>query len=237
MAEETITSADQLDAMLLDGQISQEQYDELRQALEPPPSRPEYAAPTYEAGSQRRLHKSWATRLLGGVCGGLANYLGVSPDLVRILAIMAFCVAPPLTLIAYLVCYFSLPWDDPSAAREPQEKGHPFLFAGVLTVIWFVQLLFVAYIAPHIFALFAQIDLELPAYTRFLFSAYRVANSSFGFYCQIILISVLIGVYLVIHKPALRRAYAAIVVVLFLFYLLACVMACLLPYLSLGSSL
>ncbi|HOL52605.1 MAG TPA: PspC domain-containing protein, partial [Bacillota bacterium] len=34
---------------------------------------------------QRRLYRSVRDRMLGGVCGGLANYLNVDPTLIRLL--------------------------------------------------------------------------------------------------------------------------------------------------------
>ncbi|HAN86552.1 MAG TPA: PspC domain-containing protein, partial [Firmicutes bacterium] len=34
---------------------------------------------------QRRLYRSVRDRMLGGVCGGLANYVNVDPTLIRLL--------------------------------------------------------------------------------------------------------------------------------------------------------
>ena len=180
MTEETITSADQLDAMLLDEQITQEQYDELRQALEspPPPPQPEGGAATASEGPQPRLHKSWSPRLLGGVCGGLANHMGMSPDLVRILAIAALLVAPPVTLIVYFACYFLLPWDDREAAREPQEKGHPWRFAGILTGMCLIQFLFSQFAARQFVKIFEDLAAELPYLTRIALLISDVSTNS-----------------------------------------------------------
>ncbi len=51
------------------------------------------------------LHRSSKHRLIAGVCGGIAEWLGWSPIMVRILWI----VIPPLGLIAYLVLWIVMP--------------------------------------------------------------------------------------------------------------------------------
>ena len=51
------------------------------------------------------LHRSRKHRLIAGVCGGIAESLGWSPLVVRILWI----VIPPLGLVAYLVLWIVMP--------------------------------------------------------------------------------------------------------------------------------
>ncbi len=51
------------------------------------------------------LHRSRKHRLIAGVCGGIAEWLGWSPLVVRILWI----VIPPLGLVAYLVLWIVMP--------------------------------------------------------------------------------------------------------------------------------
>jgi phage shock protein PspC (stress-responsive transcriptional regulator) len=55
--------------------------------------------------SNRRLTRSTTDRMIGGVCGGLANYLGVDPTLVRIIFVIMVLsgVSPFLYLILWLV--------------------------------------------------------------------------------------------------------------------------------------
>ncbi len=42
-----------------------------------------------EAGKIRRLYRSGKDRILGGVCGGIAEYLGVDPVIIRLLWVLA----------------------------------------------------------------------------------------------------------------------------------------------------
>ncbi len=58
---------------------------------------------------QRRLYRSVRDRMLGGVCGGLANYLNVDPTLIRLLwvAFTLFSQAPGLLL--YVIAWIIVP--------------------------------------------------------------------------------------------------------------------------------
>ncbi|OPZ62641.1 MAG: PspC domain protein [Firmicutes bacterium ADurb.Bin506] len=58
----------------------------------------------------KRLTRSIRERVLGGVCGGIANYLGMDPSVVRLIwaALTVFTAGfPGVTL--YLVCWFVIP--------------------------------------------------------------------------------------------------------------------------------
>jgi phage shock protein C len=59
------------------------------------------------------LRRSRDHRLIGGVCGGLADYLGLSPTKVRILYVLGsvLSVAFPGILV-YLILWFVIPNQD-----------------------------------------------------------------------------------------------------------------------------
>jgi phage shock protein C len=82
-----------------------------QQQITSPPSRP---------GGTRRLYRSRNDRVLGGVCGGLAEYFDVDPVLVRIAAV-ALAVSGGLGVVAYLVAWIAVP-ERPFAAEilEPE---------------------------------------------------------------------------------------------------------------------
>jgi phage shock protein C len=69
------------------------------------------------------LHRSRRHRWIGGVCGGLAEWLGWSPTLVRILyvVISIVSIAFPGT-IAYLVLWMIMPLEP----REPVLSARGF---------------------------------------------------------------------------------------------------------------
>ena len=55
-----------------------------------------------------RLHKSLKDKKVAGVCGGIAEYLGVDPTIVR-LAFALMVVGWGSGLLAYIVCALVLP--------------------------------------------------------------------------------------------------------------------------------
>lgn len=69
---------------------------------EPPPSPP--------SPGPKRLYRSRTDRKIAGVCGGLADYLGVDANLVRILAVLSILLPGPQVL-AYLVAWLLVPED------------------------------------------------------------------------------------------------------------------------------
>lgn len=58
----------------------------------------------------KRFYRSRNDKQLGGVCGGLAEYLELDPSLVRIAAILLLFVGGT-GLLAYLVAWVVIPMD------------------------------------------------------------------------------------------------------------------------------
>ena len=68
--------------------------------------------PPFAAQSQPRLlRRSTDDKVLGGVCGGIARYLGVDAVLIRLLAVVLTIVGGGAGLIAYLVAWIVIPKD------------------------------------------------------------------------------------------------------------------------------
>jgi phage shock protein C len=56
------------------------------------------------------LHRSRRHRLIGGVCGGLADWLGWSPALVRILYVVGSLVSVAFPgLLVYVILWIVMP--------------------------------------------------------------------------------------------------------------------------------
>ena len=53
--------------------------------------------------------RSVADKRLAGVCGGIAEFLGIDPTIVRVLVIILFVVSPAFTVLAYLVAAIFIP--------------------------------------------------------------------------------------------------------------------------------
>lgn len=58
--------------------------------------------------SVKRLYRSTKDRKIAGVCGGLAEYLGIDPTLVRLLWVL-FCLVGGAGLVAYLIAWIVMP--------------------------------------------------------------------------------------------------------------------------------
>ena len=58
---------------------------------------------------QRRLYRSEKERLLGGVCGGLAEYFKIDPVLVRVIFVILTFFSVGLGLVAYIVLWIIVP--------------------------------------------------------------------------------------------------------------------------------
>jgi phage shock protein C len=64
---------------------------------------------TMNADSGRRLYRDADRAILGGVCAGLAGYLGFNLRVTRFLAFIAFLMAMPIAVIGYLAAVFLIP--------------------------------------------------------------------------------------------------------------------------------
>jgi len=56
----------------------------------------------------KRLYRSRAERMLSGVCGGAAEYLGIDPVIVRVLWVVAALLGGA-GLLAYVLCWLLVP--------------------------------------------------------------------------------------------------------------------------------
>jgi phage shock protein PspC (stress-responsive transcriptional regulator) len=68
---------------------------------------------------QKRLHRSQKERMLGGVCGGLAEYFETDPSLIRLIFALMF-VFGGTGLLLYLILWIILPVEDRTYA-SPQD--------------------------------------------------------------------------------------------------------------------
>ncbi|HET7735208.1 MAG TPA: PspC domain-containing protein [Nocardioidaceae bacterium] len=57
----------------------------------------------------KRLVRSADDRWLGGVCGGLARYLGVDSNLVRLLVVVGTILGLGSLIVAYVVAWILMP--------------------------------------------------------------------------------------------------------------------------------
>lgn len=61
---------------------------------------------------QKRLTRSRSDRMVAGVCGGLAEYLGIDVTLVRILVVVATVLGFGSLVLAYIIGWILIPEGD-----------------------------------------------------------------------------------------------------------------------------
>lgn len=57
----------------------------------------------------KRFYRDVDGKVIGGVCGGIANYFGIDKVLARLLFLASFFLVGPLNLIAYLILWMIMP--------------------------------------------------------------------------------------------------------------------------------
>ena len=82
-----------------------------------------------ENNPPKRLYRSTKNEMLGGVCGGVAEYFNLDPTLVR-LAFVLFCALAGGGLIAYIVALIIIPKEPADAqavntAEVPPQEAPP----------------------------------------------------------------------------------------------------------------
>jgi len=65
--------------------------------------------PSSPAPGPKRLVRSRDDRWLSGVCGGLAKYLGLDSNLVRLLVVLGTVLGLGSLLVAYVVAWILMP--------------------------------------------------------------------------------------------------------------------------------
>ncbi len=73
----------------------------------------------YGSIPRRRFYRNRVRAVIGGVCAGLADYFGFNLKMTRVLAVIAFFMAMPVTLVAYFGAVFLVP-AAPNSSREPK---------------------------------------------------------------------------------------------------------------------
>lgn len=70
---------------------------------------------------KKKLYKSRKNKMIGGVCGGLAEYLNMDPTIVRIIAGI-LCLVKGLGILVYLIMCIVMPYNDEDFSDDDTEK-------------------------------------------------------------------------------------------------------------------
>jgi phage shock protein PspC (stress-responsive transcriptional regulator) len=83
------------------------------------------------APAPRRLYKSRDDRMIAGVCGGLAEYFGIDPVIVRVVAV-ALVFAGGAGLLAYVAAWLLVPEHDAEPGARP---GRTATIVGAIALV------------------------------------------------------------------------------------------------------
>ena len=74
------------------------------------------------ATEPKKLYRSRTSRMIGGLCGGLGEYLDLDPTVVRVLfLILMFITGVAPMIIVYIVMLFVVPNKPEEAVQAPAE--------------------------------------------------------------------------------------------------------------------
>ena len=71
--------------------------------------------------SKKKLYKSRKNKMVGGVCGGLADYLNMDVTIVRIIA-GVLCLVKGVGILVYLIMCIVMPYDDEDFSDDDMEN-------------------------------------------------------------------------------------------------------------------
>ncbi|MDD7939634.1 PspC domain-containing protein [Actinomycetospora lutea] len=100
-------------------------------------------------GPTPRVRRSRRDRVLGGVCGGLGEYLGVDPVLVRVVAV-ALTLSAGVGVLAYVVAWIVIPeaGEDEPPATIPRADRHTVAVVAGAALVALGVLLFLRALVP-----------------------------------------------------------------------------------------
>ena len=72
----------------------------------------------------KRLYRSRKNRMIGGVCGGIAEYFAIDPVIVRLIAVALFFVGGSAVL-AYIIALIVIPYEPFETAAAASKEAAP----------------------------------------------------------------------------------------------------------------
>ena len=106
----------------------------------------------------KRIYRSQDNRILGGVCGGIGEYLNIDPLLIRIIWV-AMIIVGGAGFFAYMVAWVIIPSGSQGSIKSTSNAGW---YLGLALIIIGVALIFKSYWLPLTFA-WSIFDMGPPA--------------------------------------------------------------------------
>ena len=71
---------------------------------------------------EKRLYRSRKNRMIGGVCGGLAEYFGIDPVVVRLIAVLLLLPGGLPGFLPYIILWIVVPEAPEEPTGTPSQK-------------------------------------------------------------------------------------------------------------------
>lgn len=88
-------------------------------------------------GSPKKLYRSRTNRMLGGVCGGLAEYVNIDANILRIIWVVAVLFGG-FGLLAYILAWIIIPEDPSPSTEKNKSDSNPHnvsMFWGIILIV------------------------------------------------------------------------------------------------------
>lgn len=72
----------------------------------------------------KRLYRSRSDRMIGGICGGMGDYLNLDSTVVRLLFVILAFASAGMAVAAYIIMLFVIP-EEPVGANVPAPEPTP----------------------------------------------------------------------------------------------------------------
>ena len=97
---------------------------------------------------EKHLYRSRRNRILGGVCGGIAEYFGLDPTLVRIITVLLMLL-PGIGVLTYVILWIVIParpiGEEIEETAKPLSSTNKYL-PGIILIAFGLLLLFREYV-------------------------------------------------------------------------------------------
>lgn len=87
----------------------------VEQKIEKKPLKSSHSVRSFRTQGPKRLYRSGKDKLVGGVCGGIAEYLEVDPVLIRLIWAVAVFLLYGTGVLLYIIAWIIIP-------RNPEHK-------------------------------------------------------------------------------------------------------------------
>jgi len=126
-----------------------------KESSEPKKRTPPKKEETPPESGLKRLYRSRMNRMVGGVCGGIAEYFGIDPTIVRILFVVAI-FAGGLGFFAYIIAWIIIPESKKESGEVPTPSKTPVagIIIGAALVLIGLAMLFnwiIVFLSPYMF--------------------------------------------------------------------------------------